>query len=54
MELVLEVAVVGRGGQAAAELLGDFQPQLRGGGLGVGDDQEFVDVVGLAALQHAL
>lgn len=27
VELVLEVAVVGRGGQAAAELLGDFQPQ---------------------------
>ena len=54
VELVLEVTVVGRGGQAAAELLGDFQPQLRGGGLGVGDDQEFVDVVGLAALQNAL
>ena len=43
-QLPLEVAVSGVVRHAAAQLLGDALPQLGGGGPGVGDDEEIIQV----------
>ena len=43
-ELPAEVGVSGVGGHTEGQLSGDFPPKFSGGGTGIGDNQEVVDI----------